>query len=104
VIEVDQEDLEDSIPAEDNAGNVDLVVVVGVGNPVRDILHVVVVVVGVLLFGVGACHSQDEEVGIGVDHRVGIVEDGTVDDFASQVVAVEEEVAAAGEEVVAIVS
>lgn len=103
MIEVDQEDLEDSIPAEDNAGNVDLVVVVGVGTPVRDILQVVVAV-GVLLFGVGACHSQDEEVGIGGDHRVGIVEDGTVDDFASQVVAVEEEVVAAGEEVVAIVS
>jgi hypothetical protein len=70
--------------------------VVGVGNPVRDILQVVVVaVVGVLLFGVEACRSQDEVVGVGVDHRIGIVEEDTVDDFAN--LAVVEEVVVAGE-------
>jgi len=93
-------DLEDSIlPAAHIAaaaavGNVDLVV--GVGNPVRDILQVVVAaVVGVLLFGVEAYRSQDEVVAVEVDHRTGIVEEDTVDDFAN--LAVVEEVAVAGE-------
>lgn len=88
-----EEDLEDSIP--DIAGNVDLVVVGVVDNLVRDILRVAVGV----LFGVEACRSQDEVVGIGVDHPIGIAEE--VDGFASH--AVEEVVAAAGEEVVDVV-
>jgi len=97
---VGQVDLEDSIlPAAHiavaaAAGNVDLVV--GVGNPVRDILQVVVVaVVGVLLFGVEAYRSQDEVVAVEVDHRTGIVEEDIVDGFAN--LAVVEEVAVAGE-------
>ena len=97
---VGQVDLEDSILPADHiaaaaAGNVDLVV--GVGNPVRDILQVVVVavVVGVLLFGVEVCRSQDEVVGVGVDHRIGIVEEDIADGFAN--LAVVEEVAVAGE-------
>jgi len=108
VIVVGQVDLEDSIlPADHIAaaaaavGNVDLVV--GVGNPVRDILQVVVVaVVGVLLFGVEAYRSQDEVVAVEVDHRTGIVEEDIVDDFANLVVA-GEAAAAAEEEVVAVV-
>jgi hypothetical protein len=91
------------ILAEHIADNADLV---GVGNPVQDILQVVVAVGGavVLLFGVEACRSQDEA-GIGVDHQTtGIVEEDTVeeevvDGFASQA-AVEEEIVVAGEEVV----
>jgi len=95
---VGQVDLEDSILPADHiaaADNVDLVV--GVGNPVRDILLVVVVavVVGVLLFGVEVCRSQDEVVGVGVDHRIGIVEEDIADGFAN--LAVVEEVAVAGE-------
>jgi len=103
VIVVGQVDLEEPIlPAAHiaAAGNVDLVV--GVGNPDRDILQVVVVaVVGVLLFGVEAYRSQDEVVGVGVDHRIGIVEEDTVDGFAN--LAVVEEVAVAGEAAAAVV-
>jgi len=99
---VGQVDLEEPIlPAAHiaAAGNVDLVV--GVGNPDRDILQVVVVaVVGVLLFGVEAYRSQDEVVGVGVDHRIGIVEEDTVDGFAN--LAVVEEVAVAGEAAAAV--
>lgn len=98
-----QEVLEEPIPG--IAGNADLA---EVGRPVQDILQVVAVEAVVLLFGVEACHSQDDA-DIGVDHQTDIVEEDTgeeevVDGFASQT-AVEEEVvavAAAGEEVVAV--